>query len=318
MSRASCVVKYPYPMKTVIAGGTGFLGRALAADLLAAGHDVIVLTRGPAPEHSTPAGPRLVAWAPGGPPGPWRNACAGADAIVNLAGESIAARRWTEHQKDRLWASREAPTGGLVGLIAAMSPPPSVFVSASAIGYYGSCGDGELTEDDPAGSDFLADLARRWEELALRATSPSTRVAVVRTGIVLDPREGALARMLPPFRMGVGGRFGSGRQYMSWIHRDDWVRLVRWIIESAAVSGPVNATAPGPVTNAEFVRTLGTALRRPALVPAPAFALRLALGEMADPLLLFSQRVRPARALKGGFRFSYDHLAPALAHLLAR
>lgn len=189
--------------------------------------------------------------------------------------------------------------------------------SASAIGYYGDRGNEELTEASDPGDDFLARLCVRWEREAMRANSPQTRVVLIRTGIVLDPDGGALARMLPPFRAGVGGPLGSGRQYMSWIHRNDWVSLVRWMITNDLVGGPINATAPEPVTNKDFSRTLGRALHRPSLLRAPAFALRLLLGEMTDPLLLASQRVLPARADALGFQFAYPRLEPALQALLA-
>jgi uncharacterized protein (TIGR01777 family) len=192
-----------------------------------------------------------------------------------------------------------------------------VFVSASAIGYYGDRGNEILTEESPPGSDFLANLAVEWERHASQAQNPQTRVVLVRTGIVLDPHGGALPRMITPFKAFVGGPLGSGRQYMSWIHRGDWLSLVRWIVSNDALSGPVNLTAPTPVTNAEFSKELGRALGRPSLLPAPAFGLRLLLGEMADPLLLASQRVLPSRAESLGFQFSYPQLQPALQALLS-
>jgi len=189
-------------------------------------------------------------------------------------------------------------------------------VSASAIGFYGDRGEETLTESARPGRDFLAQLGAEWETAALAAQGDRTRVVLLRTGIVLDPREGALAKMLTPFRLFAGGPFGSGRQFMSWIHRDDWVSLAKWAVETPEVRGPVNLTAPNPVTNADFARALGRALGRPAFVPTPGFALKLALGEMAGPLLLYSQRVVPARALEGGFRFAHPALDEALADLL--
>jgi hypothetical protein len=191
-----------------------------------------------------------------------------------------------------------------------------VFVSASAIGIYGDRGSDTLTESARPGRGFLAELGAPWEQEALAVQGEKTRVVLLRTGIVLDPGEGALAKMLLPFRLFAGGPFGSGRQFMSWIHRDDWVSLARWAAETPGVRGPLNLTAPNPVTNADFARSLGRALGRPAILPAPGFALTLALGEMAGPLLLYSQRVVPARALEGGFRFAHPDLDEALADLL--
>lgn len=307
----------------VIAGGSGFLGRRLAAALAAEGHLVTILTRTPAPEpprRTPPAGAGSICdvhWHPDGSIGAWSGTVEGASAVINLAGESIAARRWTTAQKSRLVESRLNATRSLVGAIAAARRPPAIMASASAIGYYGDRGNEELTEASDPGDDFLARLCVRWEREAMRANSPQTRVVLIRTGIVLDPDGGALARMLPPFRAGVGGPLGSGRQYMSWIHRNDWVSLVRWMITNDLVGGPINATAPEPVTNKDFSRTLGRALHRPSLLRAPAFALRLLLGEMTDPLLLASQRVLPARADALGFQFAYPRLEPALQALLA-
>jgi hypothetical protein len=337
-------------MHLLIAGGSGFLGRALTSALLAAGHRVQVLTRRPSHPAAKPqdGGPiakvphgriEFVTWTPDGSLGPWATSCAGADAVVNLAGESIGTARWTPARKAQLVESRMLATRSLVrfttadvntrsrghrqathaGFEAASSETgqrPATFVSASAIGFYGNRGDETLTEDAQAGTDFLATLAASWEDEALRAQSNTTRVVLLRTGIVLDPNEGALAKMLVPFRLFAGGPFSSGRQYMSWIHRDDWVSLVRRALDTPDVRGPLNLTAPHPVTNAEFAHALGRALRRPAVVPAPAFALKLALGEMAGPLLLFSQRVIPARALAGGFRFAFETIDAALEDLL--
>lgn len=306
-------------MHIVIAGGSGFLGRALTESLLSAGHRVQILTRPPA--RSAPTGPsphaESVTWIPDGSVGPWASSCSGADVIVNLAGASIAAGRWTPARKAQLRSSRILATRSLARLAAQSAQPPAAFVSASAIGYYGDRGSDTLTEEAGPGRDFLAELGAEWEREALAAQRGGTRVVLLRTGIVLDPREGALAKMLPPFRLFAGGPFGSGRQYMSWIHRDDWVSLAKWAVETPAVRGPLNLTAPNPVTNADFARALGRALHRPAIMPAPGFALKLMLGEMAGPLLLHSQRVVPARPLAGGFRFAHPELDGALANLLA-
>jgi hypothetical protein len=304
-------------MHVTIAGGSGFLGTALAAALAGAGHSVTILTRRPAATRGTPAA-RYVAWNPDGTVGGWADACQGTDVVVNLAGESIAAGRWTARRKQALLDSRVRPTASLARFIAGANPRPAAFISSSAIGYYGPRGEDILTEASPSGTGVLADIGRQWEEAAAPAASTQTRVAIIRTGIVLDAADGALAKMLVPFRLGLGGPFGSGRQYMSWIHRDDWVALARWLVESPGLEGPFNATAPHPITNAAFAKTLGRVLNRPAVAPAPAFVLRIALGEMAGPLLLDSQRVVPARALAAGFTFAYPALEDSLRALTGR
>jgi len=274
-------------MKIAIAGGTGFLGRALAASLASDGHDVVVLRRGSTAEID------------------------GADGVVNLSGESIAGKRWTGAQKERIRDSRVKTTRALVEAIRRAKRPPSVFVSGSAVGYYGPHGDEIVTEDTPAGSDFLAGVCVQWEQEAASA-SGFTRVVYARTGVVLERDGGALPPMLPPFRFGVGGPVGSGRQFWPWIHRADWVAMVRWALATPSVSGPINVTAPAPVTNAEFARALGRALHRPAFMPTPAFAIRLILGEMADALVLSGQRAIPQRAEHAGFAFAYPRLDGAL------
>jgi uncharacterized protein (TIGR01777 family) len=207
--------------------------------------------------------------------------------------------------------SRILPTRSLVAAIASAAIPPPVFVSGSAVGYYGSAGDEPKTETSPPGDDFLARLSVDWEAEALRAQSRSTRVVPVRTGVVIDRSGGALPKLMLPFRLFVGGRMGSGRQYISWIHRRDWLEMVRWVVETPAVTGPVNLTAPVPVTNQEFARSLGRALGRPALVPTPAFALKLLMGEMAQPLILSGQRVLPARARALGYESRYPEIDQA-------
>ena len=296
-------------MRIVIAGGTGFLGRPLIASLLGDGHDVIILTRG---SGSIAAGGRAVAWDPNGETGPWAAEIGRADAVVNLAGEPIAGRRWTAAQKQRILDSRVRATASLVAAIRGAAAAPPVFVSGSAVGYYGPLGDEPATEDHPAGSDFLAQVCRQWEQEAMRAASERTRVACMRTGIVLEKDGGALPQMLPPFRFGAGGPVGSGRQYWAWIHRDDWIALVRWAIAAPAATGALNATAPHPVTSKAFAQALGRAMHRPAFVPAPGFALRLLLGEMADALLLSGQNAVPAKAAGAGFRFRYPDIDGAL------
>ena len=302
-------------MKIVIAGGTGFLGRSLA-DALAREpatlqHDVIILTRQRV-SSGRPSQPRLLTWAPCGAVGPWAAELDGASAVVNLAGESIGERRWSDAQKQRILDSRRLATRSLVSAIRQATRPPLVFVSGSAVGYYGPRGDEIVTEDAPAGSDFLARVCLQWEEEAARAEGPRTRVVRLRTGLVLARDGGALPKMLPPFWFGAGGPVGSGRQYWPWIHRQDWIDLVRFVIQTSAVSGPLNATAPNPATNAEFARLLGRALRRPALLPTPGFAMKVLLGEMAGALLLSGQRAVPAKVEAAGFRFTFGALEDAL------
>jgi uncharacterized protein (TIGR01777 family) len=300
-------------MKIIIAGGSGFLGSALTSQLIGTDHDVVVLTRSGAAARTRPH-LTLATWTPDGHAGPWASALAGAGAVINLAGESIAARRWSAEQKERLRQSRLLATRSLTAAIGAMQNPLPAFVSASAVGYYGDRGEETITEASAPGGDFLASVCRDWEASAAEATG--TRVAFVRTGIVLDRREGALAKMLLPFQLFAGGPLGSGRQYMPWIHREDWTRLVTWIVENDAAHGAFNATAPAPVTNAEFSKALGHALHRPSFMPAPAFALRLALGEMADALLLGGQRALPVRATDLGFAFKFNNVDEALADVL--
>lgn len=311
-------------MKIVVAGGTGFLGRPLTAALVQDGHDIVVLTRGstsspPADRARAPiASTRTVAWTPNGEIGPWAAEIDGAGAVVNLAGESIAGKRWTAAQKQRILDSRVHATRSLAAAIRGAAAPPPVFVSGSAVGYYGPLGEDAATEETPAGSDFLAHVCEQWEKEAMRAASDRTRVACIRTGIVLEKDGGALPQMLPPFTFGAGGPVGSGRQYWPWIHRDDWIALVRWAIAKPAAAGALNATAPHPVTNAEFARALGRAMHRPAFMPAPGFALRLLLGEMADALLLSGQNAVPARATRGGFQFRYKDVDEALRAIFVR
>lgn len=298
-------------MTIVIAGGTGFLGRALTDELVNEGHDIVLLSRG---ADNRPRGPRVrvVTWTPDGSAGPWASALNDAQAVVNLAGESIAEGRWSVAKKQRILDSRVLATRSLAAAIGRAATPPATFVSGSAVGFYGPLGDEVVTEEHAAGSDFLAQVCVQWEAEAMRAASARTRVALIRTGLVLDKHEGALPRMLLPFKFGAGGPLGDGRQYWPWIHRNDWVDLTRFVISTPGALGPINATAPAPVTNAEFTKALGRALHRPAFLPAPAFALRLALGEMADALLLSGQRAVPARAEKLGYTFAFRQVDEAL------
>jgi uncharacterized protein (TIGR01777 family) len=296
-------------MKVVVAGATGFLGRPLVHTLLAEGHDVVVLSR---KQRSGNPPVRTVEWTPDGTPGPWATEIDGADAVVNLAGEPIAAQRWTTLQKRRIRDSRVLATRSIVEAFGQAARRPPVLVSGSAVGYYGPLDNEIVTEEQPAGTDFLAEVADLWETEAARAAGERTRVVCVRTGIVLERDGGALPKMLPPFWFGAGGPLGAGKQYWPWIHRKDWIGLVRFALTTDSVRGPLNATAPNPVTNAEFARTLGKVIRRPALLPTPAFALKLILGEMADALLLSGQRAVPLKACQLGFRFSFETLDDAL------
>ncbi len=299
-------------MRIVLAGATGFLGRPLTARLVAAGHAVTVLTRRPSAGSPIPQ----VQWQPDGTAGPWAGIIDGADAVVNLSGAPLAPRRWTTERKRVLVDSRVLPNRSLVAAIGAAKTPPRVLVSASGAGYYGHCGDRTITEEAPPGDDFLGRLALEWEGAANVARTLGTRAVAIRTGLVLGEGGGVLAPMLPPFRLGLGGPFGDGRQYWPWVHLDDWLALVEFTLVQPGVDGPFNNSAPEPATNQEFARTLARVLHRPCLFRVPAFALRLAMGEMADGLLLSGQRAVPARALSLGFRFRYESLEAALRQAL--
>lgn len=307
-------------MKIIIAGGTGFLGHLLCRSCADAGHEIVVLTRnaqsGSARDLQS-QGVDLTVWEPDGTAGNWAAALDGSDAVVNLSGESLADGRWTAARKAVLRTSRVLSTRSLAAAVKAASKPPAVVVQGSAIGIYGHRGDDRLTEHSGRGTGFLADLCAEWEAEA-RPIAERTRLFVIRTGLVLHAGGGVLVKMLPPFKMFAGGRLGSGRQFMSWIHHADWVALVHWAIKSSEGSGAVNATAPAPVTNEQFSRALGQAIGRPSWLPAPAFALRLAFGQMADEALLSGQRVLPARALELGFRFGFQTIEEALAEIFGR
>src|SRR4051794_18477027 len=297
-------------MKIVISGATGFLGRPLAAALALDGHTLTVLSRGASA--APPGAERLVTWTPDGTArGAWAEQIDGAGAVINLAGESIAGGRWTAARKRRIHDSRVLATRSLVEAIGKAKTPPAVFISGSAVGIYGPLQDQIATEETPAGDDFLARVCKAWEAEATRAHSPGPRVVLVRPGLVLERDGGALPQMLPPFRFGAGGPVGSGRQYWPWIHRQDWIELVLFALRTPGVTGPLNATAPNPVPNADFARALGRAMHRPALVPAPGFALKLLLGEMAEGLLLSGQRAVPAKAQRHGYRFAFPDLEGA-------
>lgn len=304
-------------MKVVLAGGSGFLGRALTASLTNDGHQVFVLSRGkPGPAEA--AGVCFVDWSPNGTVGGWARAIQGADAVINLAGAGIADKRWTPARKQLLRDSRVLSTRSLAEAIRTGAIQPSVFIQGSGIGYYGAFDDGPaLTEDSPAGSDLLGHICAAWENETTPIADSGCRLVILRTGIVLSKSGGALAKMLTPFRFFVGGRLGSGRQVISWIHVDDWVAMVRWALDDSHVSGPINATTPNPVTNAEFSRAIGRAIRRPSWAPVPGFVLRIIVGEFANDGLLRGQRVLPVRAQALGFRFRYDRIDEAMRAAVA-
>ena len=296
-------------MNVLLTGSSGLIGSALAPALAGDGHQVRRLRRAPS------AGPDEASWNPAD--GTFASgALDGIDAVVHLAGENIAGGRWTAARKARIRDSRVDGTRRLCEALAALDTPPRVLVAASAIGYYGDRGDELLDESAAPGTGFLPAVSRSWEGAAAPARDAGIRVVHLRIGIVLSPAGGALAQMLLPFRLGVGGVLGSGDQYMSWIALDDVVGVVRHALADESLSGPVNTVAPQAVTNREFTRTLGKVLRRPTILPAPAFALRVALGEMADALLLASTRVDPAALRATTFEFQHPQLDGALRQLL--
>src|SRR5216684_1451384 len=303
-------------MKILVTGSTGLVGTALAEALARDGHTVCRLVR---PQSVVAAGTKKgfdVAWNPA--TGELGGAAVGADAVVNLAGASIAGGRWTTERKALLRTSRIDTTRALVNALAKLNARPSVLLSASAIGYYGNRGDEMLTEESKPGADFLAGLAQEWEAEALKAEALGIRVVLARFGIILAREGGALPKMMLPFKFGAGGKLGSGQQWMSWVTLEDVVGILRLAIENASLRGAVNVVSPQPLQNAEFTYVLAKAMHRPTLFPAPAFALRLALGEMADALLLSSQRVLRRVLEKLGYRFLHADLTSALAAVLAK
>ena len=302
-------------MRIIIAGGSGFLGQALSTRLAQDGHAIVILTRD-ALEARAPGLVRYAGWTPNGETGLWAHELDGADAVVNLAGANIADKRWTRARKRVLRNSRVLSTRSLVAAVRAASRRPGVFLQGSAAGFYGAFDNGpELDESSPPGSDFLSRLTVEWEAEAQPASAVGCRLVYLRTGVVLSTAGGAMPKMAPPFKAFVGGPLGSGRQYLSWIHLDDYVGMASWTLGNPAVSGAINLTAPHPATNAEFSRALGRALHRPSFFHVPGFVLRLIVGEMADDTLLRGQRVLPKRARELGYRFMYEDIAPALQSL---
>jgi len=302
-------------MKILITGASGLVGSALVSAFSKDGHTVCRLIR-PGAKTEGVSGAFDVSWNPD--TGELGGAAVGAEAVVNLAGASIAGGRWSEARKKVLRESRVRTTRALVGALEKMNARPSVLISASAIGYYGNRGDEQLNEESAAGHDFLASVAQEWEAEALRAEALRTRVVLARFGIILAKEGGALPQMMRPFKLGVGGRLGPGTQWMSWVSLEDVVSVLRRALSTREMSGAINVVSPHPVTNREFTQVLARVLHRPALIPAPAFALRLALGrEMADAMLLASQRVLPQKLLSSGFSFAQPELSRALHSVIS-
>lgn len=298
-------------MNILITGGTGFIGSALARSLVEQGHVVTVLSRSPE-KVANICGPGVNALGSL----PQLKAEDSFQVIVNLAGEPIVDARWTEARKQLIRDSRIGLTHQLITCIERMDVKPELLISGSAIGYYGDQGDAVLTEQSAPSRDFSGQLCADWENAAKQAEQFGVRVCLIRTGLVIASGGGFLQKMLPPFRLGLGGRLGDGKQWMSWVHRQDWINIALTMMADATMRGAYNATSPNPVTNAEFTRTLAQCLNRPALLPVPACALKALLGEMAE-LVLGSQRVLPERLLAQGFRFQYEDLAAALKEALS-
>lgn len=298
-------------MKILISGATGLVGRQLVPFLRENGHEVFSLVR------QTPQNEGEIQWnAETGIPENELKKIEKFDAVVHLAGAGIADERWTKERKRIIRDSRIIGTRVLVDSLKKLENPPRTFVSASAVGYYGDRKDEILNEDSPPGKDFLSGVGVEWEAEAQKAADFGARVVCLRIGIVLSTEGGALKEMLTPFKMGVGGRVGKGQQFVSWIHIRDLIRVIQFALENENLNGAVNATAPNPVRNAEFAEKLGVAVHRPSLVPVPEFALRLMFGELADALLLSSQRVVPEKLLANNFQFEFERIEDALRDLL--
>lgn len=301
-------------MRVVLPGGSGLIGRAVAAELAAAGHEPVVLTRDPGKLTDLPQGVRAEKW-DGKTAAGWSTLLDRESAIIHLAGEGIADKRWSEERKKQLLDSRVRSSEAVLAGIEQAAVRPEVLLQASAVGYYGDTGEAEVGEDNPPGDDFLGRLAAAWEDATKPAEALGLRRAILRTGIVLAREGGALPRMLLPFRLGVGGPLGSGRQWFPWIHIADEVGAIRFLLENDDARGPFNLCSPNPVRNADFARALGKALGRPSFLPTPAFALKIALGEVAEALLS-GQKAFPHRLLALGYEFRFPNLDGALADLL--
>lgn len=299
-------------VKILIAGGTGLLGRALAGALSSAGHEIVVLTRHPG-GGSGGAHARAIQWTPDGGIGPWAAEIATAGAVINLSGAGLADGRWSAARKALLRSSRVLPTRSLIAAIRESATRPAVYIQASGVGFYGANTDARTFDESfPPGDDFVGQLCVVWEAESQPVQALGCRLVILRSGVVLTRNGGILGRMAPPFRWFVGGAVAGGHQYLSWIHVDDWVRLVQWALDHGDVTGAYNATSPEPATNMAFSRALARAIRRPSWVRVPAFALRAVYGEMADVMLVRGQRVVPKRACEQGFHFQYPKLDDAM------
>src|ERR1051325_5360164 len=303
-------------MKVIVTGSGGLVGRALIRSLLADGHSVTRLVRGGAQQFRAP-GSAAVEWNPEGGTID-ASALEGHDAAVHLAGEPVAEGRWDDEKKRRILESRVKGTRLIAETIASLKEKPRVLVSASAIGFYGDRGSEVLREESASGEGFLSEVCREREKATLAASQAGVRVVHVRIGFVLSGEGGGLQKMLTPFKLGVGGKVGSGRQYISWITLEDLVRVIRRAIEDESLRGPVNAVAPTAVTNEEFTKALGRVLGRPTILPVPTFMLRLAFGEVADAVMLSSTRVEPARLMEAGFDFKDSEIEGALRRVLKK
>ena len=302
-------------VKILVSGSSGLIGSALLPVLKNEGHPVSVLKRHHAyPDHDQEP---FIQWNPESSDLD-SNKLKGIESVIHLAGENIAARRWSPKQKAKIRDSRIKGTTLLSETLAKMDSPPHTLLAASAIGYYGNRGSEILQEDTASGTGFLPDVCRNWESAAVVASKRGIRVVYLRFGIILSPHGGALSKMLLPFRMGVGGKIGTGQQYMSWISLDDAVGAISHALNERSIQGVVNVVSPNPVTNSQFTKTLGKVLSRPTLFPVPSFAASLAFGEMADALLLASSRVKPRQLLTTGFKFKHPELETALKHLLGK
>lgn len=299
-------------MRLVIAGASGFIGSLLLEYLSKQEHALKLLTREPTRD-SLASKKNWIVWQPGAA-GEWEKCVDGVDGIINLTGEPIAAKRWTETQKEKIRSSRIETTRSLVKAIAKAQVKPKFLINASAVGFYGARGDENLSEDSAPGKGYLSGVCVAWEEEAKRAQELGVRVALLRTGIVLGKGRGALAKMVPPFKFFSGGPLGSGRQWMPWIHFEDEIGLILFLTENEKASGAFNATAPNPVTMKDFSKALGNVLHRPSWAPVPAFALALMVGEIAD-MLISGQRAVPDAALRYGYRFKYPTIEQALRSL---
>ncbi len=301
-------------MRTIIAGGSGLIGRALSAELVAGGHEVIVLSRGPDRVSNLPTGVRVERW-DGKTSAGWGPLASGASAIVNLAGENLSSGRWTPERRQEIRESRVLAGQAVVQAVREADQKPGVLIQSSAVGFYGPRGNEEVTEQTPAGSDFLAQVCTAWEASTAPVESFGVRRTVIRTGIVLSHQGGALPRLLLPFRFFAGGPLGDGRQWYPWIHIADEVSAIRWLIETPGGRGVFNLSAPSPLTNADLARAIGRALGRPSLLPTPSFVLRLALGDMST-VVLDGQRAVPRRLSELGYAFRFPAADAALRDLL--